>query len=86
MRYLEFSKFSKMNIQTVSSSWLCVEWAMEVVHRIKSLIKVTLVIAIFFSNATNTPPILMSYWDADSESDIKNLGFEKLTAQAIGNI
>ena len=36
MRFLEFSKFSKMNIQTLSSSWWRVEWAPETVHPIKS--------------------------------------------------
>ena len=36
MRYLEFSKFSKMNIQPLNSSWWRVEWAPEIVHPIKS--------------------------------------------------
>ena len=44
MLYLEFSTFSKMNIQTVKSSWFRVKWAPEIVYPIKVGKKVTLVV------------------------------------------
>ena len=47
MRDLEFSKFSKMNIQTVNSFWWRVKWAPEIVHPIISWKKVTLVCTLF---------------------------------------
>ena len=43
------------------------------------------VITIFFGNAVTTPPIFKSFWDDDSEFDIGNFEFEKMTAQAIWN-
>ena len=39
----------------------------------------------FFGNAMATSPIFMSFWDADSESNIENFELKKLTARVILN-